>query len=52
MWVKEVIIPGLYHEKWYNNLTDDRHNFISDATGYLIGCPRLRLLRVKKSKFI
>lgn len=50
MWVREVIIPGLYHEKWYNNGTDKQPNFISDAVGFLIGSPRVRLLRIKKSE--
>lgn len=50
MWVREVIIPGLYHEKWYNNRTDKQPNFISDAVGFLIGSPRVRLLRIKKSE--
>ena len=50
MWVREVIIPGLYHEKWYNNMTDKRDNLISDGVGYLIGSPRLRLLRNKKGE--
>jgi hypothetical protein len=52
LWVREVIIPGLYHEKWYNNMTDKHDSFISDGVGYLIGSPRLRLLRTKKGEHI
>ena len=50
MWIREVIIPGLSHEKWYNNMTDKSGYYISDGVGYLIGSPRVRLLRIKTSK--
>lgn len=50
MWVREVIIPGLYHDKWYNNMTNKHRSYISDGVGYLIGSARLRLLRIKDDK--
>lgn len=52
MWVREVIIPGLYHDKWYNNMTNKHRSFISDGVGYLIGSARLRLLRIKDGENI
>ena len=47
MWSRETLIPGLYSTEWYNG-KKIQEGWIANNEGYLVGVPRMRLLRVEK----
>ena len=47
MWSRETLIPGLYSTEWYNG-KKIQEGWIANNEGYLVGAPRMRLLRVEK----
>ena len=47
MWSRETLIPGLYSEEWYNGKKTEK-GFLANFEDYLVGVPRVRLLRVKE----
>ena len=52
MWARETLIPGLYAGDWYNG-KKSKKGYIANMEDYLVGVPRVRLLRVEKgSEFI
>ena len=47
-WTKKYLVPAMYGVKWYNGRAFEyKDGFISDMSGYLVGMPRFRQLRVK-----
>ena len=47
----EVLVPGLYDVTWYNGQPFEyNEGFISNKKNFLVGMPRLRQIRLKKSK--
>jgi hypothetical protein len=49
MWSRETLIPGLYSTEWYNG-KKIQEGWIANNEDYLVGVPRVRLLRVKEGK--
>ncbi|XP_028416899.1 polycystic kidney disease protein 1-like 2 [Dendronephthya gigantea] len=47
MWARETLIPGLYANEWYNG-RKIKEGWIANMEDYLVGVPRVRLLRVEK----
>ena len=47
MWARETLIPGLYSTKWYNEKKIGE-GWLANKEDYLVGVPRLRLLRVEQ----
>lgn len=47
MWSRETLIPGLYSTEWYNGQKIEE-GWIANNQNYLVGVPRIRLLRVEK----
>jgi hypothetical protein len=47
MWSRETLIPGLYGGEWYNGEKIQK-GFLANTEDYLVGIPRVRLLRVEK----
>ena len=47
MWSRETLIPGLYSTEWYNG-KKTQEGWIANNEDYLVGVPRLRLLRVEE----
>lgn len=50
MWTRETLIPGLYAKEWYNGKKIEK-GWLGNIEDYLVGVPRVRLLRVKEGKF-
>ncbi|CAB3994215.1 polycystic kidney disease 1-like 2 [Paramuricea clavata] len=46
MWSRETLIPGLYAGKWYNGKKIEK-GYIANMEDYLVGIPRVRMVRVK-----
>ena len=47
-WTKSYFVPALYNLTWYNGKPFKyKDGFISDKSGYMVGMPRLRQLRVQ-----
>ena len=51
MWSRETLIPGLYANMMYNEKRIKK-GWLANIEDYLVGVPRIRLLRVKEGKFI
>ena len=51
MWSRETLIPGLYSTEWYNGRKIPR-GWLANMEVYLVGVPRLRLLRVEEGKVV
>ena len=49
MWSRETLIPGLYSTEWYNG-KKIQEGWLANNEDYLVGVPRLRLLRVKEGR--
>ena len=49
MWSRETLIPGLYSTQWYNG-KKIQEGWLANNEDYLVGVPRLRLLRVKEGR--
>ena len=50
-WIDEVLVPGLYDVTWYNDQPFEyKEGFVSNKQNFLVGMPRLRQIRLKKSK--
>jgi hypothetical protein len=49
MWARETLVPGLYATEWYNGKKAQK-GFIANMEDYLVGVPRIRLVRVKEGK--
>lgn len=49
MWARETLVPGFYAKEWYNG-KKAKKGFIANMENYLVGVPRLRLVRVEKGK--
>ncbi|XP_028408590.1 polycystin-2-like isoform X1 [Dendronephthya gigantea] len=47
MWSRETLIPGLYSTEWYNG-RKIKEGWIANNEDYLVGVPRIRLLRVEE----
>jgi hypothetical protein len=47
MWSRETLIPGLYSTEWYNGKKIEE-GWIANNEDYLVGVPRVRLLRVEE----
>ena len=47
MWSRETLIPGLYSQEWYNGKKAEK-GFLANFEDYLVGVPRVRLLRVQE----
>ncbi|XP_068681978.1 polycystin-1-like protein 2 isoform X4 [Montipora foliosa] len=47
-WTESYFVPALYNLTWYNGKPFKyKDGFISDKSGYMVGMPRLRQLRVQ-----
>ena len=51
MWARETLVPGLYATEWYNG-KKIKKGYIANMEDYLVGVPRVRLLRVEKGKYV
>lgn len=51
MWSRETLIPGLYATEWYNG-EKIKEGWLGNMEDYLVGVPRVRLLRVEKGKLL
>ena len=51
MWSRDTLIPGLYSTKWYNE-KKIQEGWLKNNEDYLVGVPRVRLLRVQQSMYI
>ena len=51
MWSRETLIPGLFSAEWYNG-KKIQEGWIANNEDYLVGVPRIRLLRVEKGTSI
>jgi hypothetical protein len=51
MWSRETLIPGLYSTEWYNG-KKIKEGWIANNEDYLVGVPRIRLLRVEKGIYL
>ena len=51
MWSRDTLIPGLYSTKWYNE-KKIQEGWLKNNEDYLVGFPRVRLLRVQQSMYI
>ena len=49
MWSRETLIPGLYASEWYNG-KKIKEGWLANLEDYLVGVPRIRLLRVEEGK--
>ena len=49
MWSRETLVPGLYGSDWYNGKKIEK-GWLANIEDYLVGVPRVRLLRVKQGK--
>ena len=49
MWSRETLIPGLYSTEWYNG-KKIKEGWLANNEDYLVGVPRIRLLRVQEGK--
>ena len=50
-WIENDLLPSLYNTTWYNGqLFEYKEGFISNKKAFMLGMPRLRQLRLKKSK--
>jgi hypothetical protein len=47
MWSRETLIPGLYSTEWYNG-KKIQEGWLANNEDYLVGVPRVRLLRVEE----
>ncbi len=47
MWSRETLIPGLYSTEWYNGKKIEE-GWLANNEVYLVGVPRVRLLRVEE----
>ncbi|XP_028399329.1 LOW QUALITY PROTEIN: polycystic kidney disease protein 1-like 2 [Dendronephthya gigantea] len=47
MWARETLVPGLYAKEWYNG-EEIPKGWLGNIHDYLVGVPRVRLLRVEK----
>ena len=50
MWSRETLIPGLYSQEWYNGKKAEK-GFLANFEDYLVGVPRVRMLRVEGGNF-
>ena len=49
---RKYLVPAMYEVKWYNGQAFEyKDGFISDMSGYLVGMPRFRQLRVKPGEY-
>ena len=49
MWSRETLIPGLYANEWYNGKKLEK-GYLANMEDYLVGVPRVRLLRVERGE--
>ena len=49
MWSRETLIPGLYGTEMYNGKKMQK-GWLANTEDYLVGVPRVRLLRVEEGK--
>lgn len=50
-WTQKYLVPAVYDVKWYNGQPFEyKEGFMSDMSGYLVGMPRFRQLRVKQGR--
>ena len=47
MWSRETLVPGLYATEWYNG-KKIKKGWLANMEDYLVGVPRIRLLRVEQ----
>ncbi len=50
MWSRETLIPGLYSNEWYNGKKIEK-GWLANNEDYLVGIPRVRLLRVEEGNY-
>ena len=49
MWSRETLIPGLYATEMYNG-KKIKKGWLANIGDYLVGVPRVRLLRVEEGR--
>lgn len=49
MWTRETLVPGLFANEWYNGKKAEK-GFIANMEHYLVGVPRIRLVRVEEGR--
>lgn len=47
----QYFLPNLYAGVWYNGKKEEEEVYIENKKSILLGMPRMRQVRVKKSKF-
>jgi hypothetical protein len=50
MWSRETLVPGLYANEWYNGKKIEK-GWLANIEDYLVGVPRVRLVRVEEGKY-
>lgn len=50
--MNEVFVGAIFPDDWYNSQEEKISEYIGNKRSILVGMPRLRQLRVKKSKFL
>ena len=51
MWARETLVPGLYATEWYNG-KKVKKGYIANMEDYLVGIPRVRLVRVEEGNWL
>ena len=50
-WLDGQFVNGIYATEWYNKEKVTEQEYIDNKMSILLGMPRLRQLRIQKSKF-
>ena len=50
--MENIFLPTLFVDDWYNGQVERVPEYIGNKKSILVGMPRLRQLRVMKSKYI
>lgn len=51
-WMGQYFLPKIYAGEWYNGKKEKEEVYIENKKSILLGMPRMRQLRVKKSRCI
>lgn len=49
-WMGQYFLPNIYAGVWYNGEKEEEEVYIENKKSILLGMPRMRQVRVKKSK--
>ena len=52
LWYRDTLVPAVYEGDWYNGAKKSQNGYILDRESYLVGIPRLRMLRIGEGMII